>query len=212
MPNELKPFSVKKLVWTRDGSRHAGRAGEFRRYIKIGWRLDKPFEFGFDCYATLDEAKAVAEADYERRILSAIEPAPAAPYGWHYRWLPADRECWHFTRDAEHINGILKNPHRSAAYEVIPLYRSAPAPAPPSDDGWQPIETAPKDGTRILAVESFQREDEDGRLYPEDAAVVRWVTSRHDGHSGWSGYGLFLASFEPTHWRPLHAPPKGDAP
>jgi hypothetical protein len=85
-------------------------------------------------------------------------------------------------------------------------------PPPAYDDGWHPIETAPKDGTRILAVESFQREDEDGRLYPEDAAVVRWVTSRHDGHSGWSGYGLFLASFEPTHWRPLHAPPKGEAP
>lgn len=73
--------------------------------------------------------------------------------------------------------------------------------------GWQDIANAPKDGTRILAIENYQREGEDGKLYPEDAAVVSWAVSRRDGYGGWAGYGLFLASFEPTHWRPLPPPP-----
>lgn len=72
-------------------------------------------------------------------------------------------------------------------------------------DGWMPIAEAPRDGTRILAVENFRREDEDGAQYPEDWAVVRWVEGKHG--SGWVAYGLLLASFAPTHWRSLPALP-----
>lgn len=73
-------------------------------------------------------------------------------------------------------------------------------------DGWQPIETAPKDGTEILGcvdqcVSAFLWDDD-----PDD-----------DGHVGWciSGYSyggvLYhchnLPVKDPTHWRPLPAPP-----
>lgn len=66
---------------------------------------------------------------------------------------------------------------------------------------WRPIETAPKDGTLILAVEDFTRVDDNDNAYPEDFAVVQWVKR------GWVGFGLYLESFQPTHWMPLPAPP-----
>ena len=66
---------------------------------------------------------------------------------------------------------------------------------------WQPIETAPKDGTKILIW---------GR---GGARVVRWSlgpynrkTRRYD--EDWADGGMF--GFEPTHWQPLPAPPKQD--
>ncbi len=64
---------------------------------------------------------------------------------------------------------------------------------------WQPIETAPKDGTEILAarqprqfdwwimdVVSYAWEDENGHWW------------QHDGNRAW----------QPTHWMPLPSPPE----
>jgi nucleoid-associated protein YgaU len=65
---------------------------------------------------------------------------------------------------------------------------------------WQPIETAPKDGTPVLAWyvrRVHWRED------PEEdvgAAVASWTV--HNG-GGWVSYSLG----RPTHWTPLPAPP-----
>lgn len=62
---------------------------------------------------------------------------------------------------------------------------------------WQPIETAPKDGTHILA-------------YMDDAAIEAWWDQRY----GWecvvmSSHGCGCcgsSNDDPTHWMPL--PPK----
>jgi len=72
---------------------------------------------------------------------------------------------------------------------------------------WEPIETAPKDGTAILVL-----------VYGSKNAVVRFI----DGY--WSVYHLetesrfmnwlrgpkdwLVLSKEPTHWMPLPEPPK----
>lgn len=71
--------------------------------------------------------------------------------------------------------------------------------------GWQPIETAPKDGTRVLlwivhcnakyATSPF----EEGWI---GACIGSW--SEHNG-GGFTWYGIYGT---PTHWRPLPAPPK----
>lgn len=73
-------------------------------------------------------------------------------------------------------------------------------------NNWQPIKTAPEDGTRVLA----------GR--PTDGSHIlnvataeftngRWIVSPTawdgDGDTG----GLADLDFEPTHWLPLPQPP-----
>jgi hypothetical protein len=67
-----------------------------------------------------------------------------------------------------------------------------PAPAAPSD--WQPIETAPKDGTEIL-----------GHTQTCGALVLYWNTTTAD-YEYWSD-GMSMHQRAPTHWMPLPAPP-----
>lgn len=72
---------------------------------------------------------------------------------------------------------------------------------------WQPIETAPKDGTKILGTSVNGADDE----HPQ---IITWL-SRHDGYDlGWyvawdhtpcDKYGKHDL---PTHWMPLPDPPK----
>lgn len=73
---------------------------------------------------------------------------------------------------------------------------------------WQPIETAPKDGTAILAY-SRQAGLEGKLLRSHGVKVTWWRTDRaRDGFTGW---GEFNDQFWPaTHWTPLPEPPKSD--
>jgi hypothetical protein len=71
---------------------------------------------------------------------------------------------------------------------------------------WQPIETAPKDGTRFIA----------GVAGTEDVAIC----SRHDpggaARNPRHHYECWLVEFsgrhQPTHWMPMPAPPKSVTP
>lgn len=71
---------------------------------------------------------------------------------------------------------------------------------------WQPIETAPKDGTNILLYEPKNE------FNPPEYFVGRWEKSRDPFIYGtsWecSEYGAF--NHHPTHWIPLPDAPKGD--
>jgi len=75
--------------------------------------------------------------------------------------------------------------------EVISIARSAAAPAGGEGEGWRPIESAPRDGTRILAWQ-------DGDLY-----AVEWVYEAPD-----EGYWIarcgqpVVTPPTPTHWMP----------
>ena len=83
-------------------------------------------------------------------------------------------------------------------YRVLARQRAGDGAA--MNDEWRDISTAPKDGTSVLAYQGF----EDGghrmltMIWSEKGGVWSW---RADVHS-------FLP-FEPTHWIPLPAPPKG---
>jgi len=61
---------------------------------------------------------------------------------------------------------------------------------------WQPIETAPKDGTRIIVAK-------------QSGYVMAWASSAYwfdrEKYSGWTDGVDTLAT--PTHWMPLPAPP-----
>lgn len=68
-----------------------------------------------------------------------------------------------------------------------------------STTDWRPIETAPRDGSKILLVYMSER---GGPVYQ----IGYWhnATSR-DGITGWYGLGGLAGG---THWMPLPAPPE----
>ena len=75
-------------------------------------------------------------------------------------------------------------------------------------DMWQPIETAPKDGTEILLYDKNV-----WRLYPSQEEIVTysfhvgwWLFGVWVGHDSSGGeYGCDLT---PTHWMPLPEAPE----
>lgn len=99
--------------------------------------------------------------------------------------------------------------------KVTPLYAS------PLAAGWQPMETAPKDGTRILAVWPRRMMDDDFQAVGEITGYEMCVTFMNGG--AWvepdyldaigEGFGDDDAyTPEPTHWQPLPLQPSGDKP
>ena len=69
-------IKVKTLVWRVDGmsSSIVGQYSVWRSPSKSGWRLMCPSNnLNVQRFETEDEAQAAAQADYERRIMSAIE-------------------------------------------------------------------------------------------------------------------------------------------
>jgi hypothetical protein len=72
---------------------------------------------------------------------------------------------------------------------------------------WQPIETAPKDGTRILLWDT------------DEAVIAKWDDISMGGAKGWQvavvnmigDVNYYDAAFNPTHWMPLPEPPRGYA-
>ena len=65
--------------------------------------------------------------------------------------------------------------------------------------GWQPIESAPKDGTAIIVTRPTIFESEDGWH------VVRWDDGWWQVHCG--KFDNPLRGDDPTHWMPLPASP-----
>lgn len=66
-----------------------------------------------------------------------------------------------------------------------------------TDTAWQPIETAPRDGTLIIGWE------------PGDVPRVCWPYWRTDQEGLWRYSDAFHGSYAitPTHWMPLPDPP-----
>ena len=93
---------------------------------------------------------------------------------------------------------------REAAQRVIAFFadrsRRSPAAQP---EGWRPIGTCPKDGTRILCI--CMKAKKGSEEHVGLVAVDYWHT--RDKHT-YEGFGKFNDRFWPaTHWMPLPAPP-----
>lgn len=76
---------------------------------------------------------------------------------------------------------------------------------------WQPIETAPRDGTPILIWQPGPHPFGDrSRETAQDGLIVeyddqRWAIGYWRPRGGWGNRNS--AKVEPTHWMPLPAPP-----
>lgn len=67
---------------------------------------------------------------------------------------------------------------------------------------WQPIESVPKDGTKVL-LGRFVKECQCGR---SSFIEVDWY--RQQGEASYTGFGRFSLHWPPTHWMPLPPPPE----
>jgi hypothetical protein len=69
---------------------------------------------------------------------------------------------------------------------------------------WQPIETAPKDGTEVLIYGLAWEDAQRGNYYAVAAFLDgAWRDSPEDVDDGWE-------MNSPTHWMPLPTPPEGE--
>ena len=83
----------------------------------------------------------------------------------------------------------------------------------PSDRSgeWQPIETAPKDGTMVLMAGFWNDKSAAGVGAPA-MTMASWSSVMSDGVSGYEWYAQWLTPLASititwTHWRPLPDPP-----
>lgn len=133
-PAEAGRVSVKPLVWNE--GLWSGQPAWFADCGFGCWTLvkhrvhdnrisvdDLRGELHEEDYATFDEAKAAAQADYERRILAALTVAPAAqePVAWR---LSAQGLAAKFTDSILYAEMMMD---RDRGWEVTPLYATPPA-------------------------------------------------------------------------------------
>ena len=69
------------------------------------------------------------------------------------------------------------------------------------DDAWQPIETAPRDGTRVLVFDPMHGQRVAQLMASLEDRDEQWIYARTTGREAIA----FLC--RPTHWRPLPPPP-----
>jgi hypothetical protein len=87
-------------------------------------------------------------------------------------------------------------------------------PAEPTSGKWQPIETAPKDGSEILLYTSYEAELPDEESF-SSVQIGSWDDGNIDVPIGsvWyraPGWDCPVVG-KPTHWMPLPEPPRIDA-
>lgn len=108
----------------------------------------------------------------------------------------------------------FKGPHAYSKAEAIAAWNTR---APAELTGWQPIETAPKDGTEFLSAGGTQGRA--GEVYP-----TKWLSPgpyttengknavgerrfQHPEGFYWAGYDGFVGPVDPAVWCPKPAPP-----
>lgn len=119
-------------------------------------------------------------------VVDAALSVQGEPVAWRYSF--DEGVTWNHS-------GSRPGNHRFGGPDIVePLYAAPSAP-----EGWQPIETAPKDGTKILAWSGFW----------EKHHLVRW----NQGENAWCEGSWCFGSVPDMVWMPLPAPPAaGDKP
>jgi hypothetical protein len=80
---------------------------------------------------------------------------------------------------------------------------------------WRPIETAPRDGTRIVTFGFVNSTSEYGPVQSSAQVphIMRWRSYPENNGGDWVSASFSSSvSQHPTHWTPLPAPPVEDIP
>ena len=143
----------------------------------------------------------VKECIEKKEALAQPEQEPVA-----WVWRAFDPDVGHYGEWSSWKLSDYKPPRQpSQWFQVVSLPSSTPPHRKPLT-GWQPIETAPRDGTEILMtngvdVSSGQWFSEYGGTYDQEGAPNG--DERDAGWMDWIG-GM---QPDPTHWMPLPPPP-----
>ncbi len=240
-PNDIKevitaalPFlpvqgAVKKLEWNEYEDeqgipdRWDAEASSFGVFYSIemqhdGYRVvfDHEAVGAVGVFDTLEAAKSAAQADYEARILSALEPSAGRAAVLEELVRAATSAFNAIQHYAEtNVTTIAVSQHLNTAIEAALRALSSPVHADAGKvegDGWLPIETAPKDRTSvIIAVPAKEKKDGFivGEAYfdPEnyEGGDWWWAGSSHTDHFDSPISDLNYNA--PTNWRPLPSAP-----
>lgn len=111
------------------------------------------------------------------------------------------------------VDELIDSGHISSRAFAKEVARAAlTAAGSPPDNGWLPIESAPRDGRAVLGWGEVQSSNEMDQITPRGPrrAVIYW----DDIDEAWSvsSHPWNGPFFEPTRWLPLAAPPTEDVP
>jgi len=113
------------------------------------------------------------------------------------------REAWNFAL-LDRVDGVIRHAGIAAVNDALEAAEQSDVTA------WQPIETAPKDGTKFLIVRAEEGEEieichwceiERSHFEEIDGGLFRKV--QDEPMRFWNGNG-----HRATHWMPLPAPPE----
>ena len=114
--------------------------------------------------------------------------------------LPVDEIGKSHGRQEVALNHVTRKLVEMVVHETNSARAALEADLPHMEDGWQPIETAPMDGTELLG---YGRAIRWGRAYAPGRHVCWWD---EDGH--WRGRDPDdTLELDLTHWMPLPAKP-----
>lgn len=161
LPHLPLGFDVKKLEWVdAKGVSEATEFGRLMRYFAVhvtngkgeySWTLEFNGKF-FRQSKTLDEAKSIAQADFERRVRECIIAKPVDVAA--IRRQAFEDACDVIDGNGEYDQQLCCNGHMcgckgATVHQQMKHYIRALSAEPAQGEQWQPIETAPKDGTKI---------------------------------------------------------------
>jgi hypothetical protein len=165
--------------------------------MPVAWRTRPVMLKGHDCPAQLEWVYFTTEPAnsgyYEKEQLYAIPATPPQAVDAEREILKRLYDLGNNTKDV-HYKVMSQSVHRIYS-DFKAILATRPSPSPAAVEAWQPISTAPNDGTHLTLYEINR------------GAFEGWW------HDAWprafEQYWMDCADSEPdpTHWRPLIAPP-----
>jgi hypothetical protein len=132
----------------------------------------------------------------------------AEPVAWRWK-IRGGIDAWHWSAEKPSFS---PRDESSYVFDLQPLFTSPQQDTEGREitEGWQPIETAPKDGTEFQA---WAEHASGGvwlpqcRINPDNGAFEIWGRVDYD-IDGWD----LIPHLIETHWMPLPEPPRAERP